>query len=51
MIFSGDETTDVGSDTGTPVSDDYGADDSALHRHASAGSRSTSATTPRTPTT
>ena len=22
MIFSGDETTDVGSDTGTPVSDD-----------------------------
>ena len=25
MIFSADETTDVGSDTGTPVSDDYGA--------------------------
>ena len=24
MIFSGDETTDVGSDTATPVSDDYG---------------------------
>ena len=23
MVFSGDETTDVGSDTGTPVSDDY----------------------------
>ncbi len=23
MIFSGDETLDVGSDTGTPVSDDY----------------------------
>ena len=23
MIFSGDETTDLGSDTGTPVSDDY----------------------------
>ena len=23
MLFSGDETTDVGSDTGTPVSDDY----------------------------
>jgi arylsulfatase len=25
MIFSGDETTDVGADTGTPVSDDYNA--------------------------
>lgn len=24
MLFSGDETTDVGSDTPTPVSDDYG---------------------------
>ena len=24
MIFSGDETTDVGSDSATPVSDDYG---------------------------
>ena len=24
MLFSGDETTDVGSDTATPVSDDYG---------------------------
>jgi arylsulfatase len=28
MIFSGDETTDVGSDGGTPVSDDYGPKDS-----------------------
>jgi hypothetical protein len=27
MVFSGDETTDVGSDGGTPVSDDYGATD------------------------
>ena len=27
MIYSGDETCDVGSDTGTPVSEDYtGAD-------------------------
>ena len=26
MIFSGDETTDVGSDSATPVSDDYTAD-------------------------
>ena len=24
MLFSADETTDVGSDTATPVSDDYG---------------------------
>jgi arylsulfatase len=30
MIFSGDETTDVGSDTATPVSDDYGSKDSAF---------------------
>jgi hypothetical protein len=30
MIFSGDETTDVGSDTATPVSDDYGPKTSAF---------------------
>jgi arylsulfatase A-like enzyme len=28
MLFSGDETTDVGSDSGTPVSDDHGPRDS-----------------------
>jgi len=28
MIFSADETTDVGSDTATPVSDDYTSTDS-----------------------
>ncbi len=28
MVFSADETTDVGSDTATPVSDDYGPKDS-----------------------
>ncbi len=28
MLFSGDETTDVGSDSATPVSDDYRADTS-----------------------
>ena len=28
MLFSADETTDVGSDTATPVSDDYGSTDS-----------------------
>ena len=27
MLFSADETTDVGSDSGTPVSDDYGPTD------------------------
>ena len=27
MIFSGDETTDVGTDGATPVSDDYGPKD------------------------
>jgi arylsulfatase len=31
MVFSGDETTDVGSDTATPVSDDYGAKDSKFN--------------------
>jgi arylsulfatase len=30
MAFSADETTDVGSDTATPVSDDYGAKTSAF---------------------
>jgi arylsulfatase len=31
MLFSGDETTDVGSDTATPVSDDYGPKTSAFN--------------------
>jgi arylsulfatase A-like enzyme len=30
MVFSGDETTDVGSDRATPVSDDYGPKTSAF---------------------
>jgi arylsulfatase A-like enzyme len=30
MLFSADETTDVGSDTATPVSNDYGPRDSAF---------------------
>ena len=30
MLFSGDETTDVGSDTGTAVSDDYRPETSAF---------------------
>ena len=50
MIFSGDETADVGPDTASPVSDDYGrATTSSPAR--STGCRSISARTPRTPTT
>ena len=30
MLFSADETTDVGSDSATPVSDDYGPKDSTF---------------------
>jgi hypothetical protein len=30
LVFSGDETTDVGIDTGTCVSDDYGATDNGF---------------------
>ena len=30
MIFSGDETTDVGTDGATPVSDEYGPKDSGF---------------------
>ena len=30
MVFSADETTDIGSDSATPVSDDYGSRDSAF---------------------
>ena len=50
MVFSADETTDLGRDSATPVSDDHGYDN-ALHRPASAGSRSTSTRPPRTSTT
>ena len=39
MVFSADETTDVGSDSGTPVSDDFGPRASALHRARCAGSQ------------
>ena len=51
MMFSADETTDVGADTGTPVSDDYGPQDSKFTGTRRAGSRSTSTRTPRTTTT
>ena len=47
MVFSGDETTDLGSDGATPVSDDDGSD-SAEFTGRSAGCRSTSTRPPRT---
>ena len=50
MVFSGDETTDIGVDSATPVSDDHGPKDSRF-KGASTGSKSPSATTPKTPTT
>ena len=31
MVFSADETTDLGSDSGTPVTDDFGSKDSAFN--------------------
>jgi arylsulfatase len=31
MIYSGDETCDIGQDTGSPVSDDYTSDDSRFN--------------------
>ena len=31
MLFSGDETTDVGGDTGTPVTDDLGAHETTFN--------------------
>ena len=50
MIFSADETTDIGADSATPVSDDYDSNSSTFPGGC-AGSRSTSVRTPRTPTT
>ncbi len=32
LIFSGDETTDLGEDTGTPVTDDFGSAGAAIQR-------------------
>ena len=49
VIFSADETTDLGRDSATPVSDDHGHDNAFTG--ASAGSRSTSTRPPRTSTT
>ena len=37
LIFSGDETTDVGSDAATPVSDDYGPGGSRVQRPRALG--------------
>ncbi len=51
MVFSGDETTDVGSDTATPVSDDYGIKDSGFTGRIELGPDPTSMRPPRTSTT
>ena len=51
MVFSADETCDVGSDTASPVSDDYTPEGSRFTRHRSSGCRSTSTRPPRTSTT
>ena len=48
MLFSADETTDVGSDSATPVSDDYGPKRHEFTGRVKLGRRSTSARTPRT---
>ena len=37
MIYSGDETCDVGCDTGTPVSEDYTSADQPVHRDGQLG--------------
>ena len=49
MVFSADETLDLGRDSATPVSDDHGTDNGFTG--ACAGSRSTSTRRPRTWTT
>ena len=48
MVFSADETTDIGYESGTTVSPDYTARDEPVHRQDRAGCRSTSATTTTT---
>ena len=51
LLFSADETADIGSEAAwPPVSDDYGPADNAFNGSGS-GCRSSSARTPRTPTT
>ena len=50
MIFSADETADIGSDTASPVSDDYGPV-TTPSTAACSGCRSTSARMQGTPTT
>jgi hypothetical protein len=50
LIFSADETADVGRDTGSAVSDDYESE-SSIFTERSTGCRSILARTLRTPTT
>ena len=48
MIYSGDETCDIGEDTGSPVSDDYTAPESHFNGGVCTGYNSTSAPTTTT---
>ena len=48
MIFSADETTDVGYESGTSVSADYTPAEQPVHGARSTGCRSTPATTTTT---
>ena len=49
MVYSADETCDVGSDTGSPVSDDYTSEDSRVHRHRQLGAARRRRRRPRPP--
>jgi hypothetical protein len=51
MLFSADETCDIGSDTASPVSDDYTSENSRFKRHSRVGSARQSTKQPRTSTT
>ena len=51
MLFSGDETTDVGSDTGTPVTDDLVGAETDVHRPRPLGPARHRRRRRRTPTT
>ena len=49
MIYSGDETCDVGRDTGTPVSEDYTAAVECVHRNRALGRAARRRRQPRPP--
>ena len=49
MIYSGDETCDVGRDIGTPVSEDYTSASQPVHRHRALGRAARRRRQPRPP--